>query len=436
MIKINEYLGGRIFNTVDLAYDEINYLKNCGGKIVPATFKKDNKLFCRRCLMELKPLTKNLKYCRSCINLGKIQASDQLLITSSDVLYPIQQSYLSWSGELTVIQQKGVRELLMAFKKKQDHLIWAVTGAGKTEMIFPLIEQALLNKQRIAICSPRVDVCIELFPRLQKVFPTTTIGLFHGKSDEKYHLTQIMIATVHQLIRFEEAFDVLIIDEVDSYPLAGNQMLHQAIKKSRKKSGMIVYLSATPPKELLFKVKKQQITMTKLYQRFHRHPLPEPQCRLLLKEINFLGVNPRLRIHLRKLIKNHQRFMLFFPQIPIMKSFAQELKNLYPKLTFVDVSSKDKERLTKVQQFRDKKVQAILTTTILERGVTFKKISVIVLDADAKEFSKTSLIQIAGRAGRGKDSYDDPVYFYYRYYNRQIHLACAEISYLNQQAKK
>ena len=127
--------------------------------------------------------------------------------------------------------------------------------------------------------------------------------------------------------------------------------------------------------------------------------------------------------------------MIFFPQIPMMKSFAQKLAKIYPTLTFVDVSSKDQQRLEKVQQFREKRVQAILTTTILERGVTFKKIEVIVLEAQAKEFSKTSLIQIAGRAGRGKDSFDDEVHFYYQYYNRQIQAACAEIHYLNQQAK-
>ena len=128
--------------------------------------------------------------------------------------------------------------------------------------------------------------------------------------------------------------------------------------------------------------------------------------------------------------------MLFFPSISIMKSFADKLNKLYPLLSYVDVSSKDKQRLEKVQLFRDRQVQAILTTTILERGVTFKKITVIVLNADAKEFSKTSLIQIAGRAGRAKDSFDDEVHFYYRYYNQQIRSACAEIHYLNQQVKK
>lgn len=436
MDNLNEYLGGRIIKTTDLKPETLLYLKDHGGEVVTATFKKNDKLFCRRCLMVIEKLPIDFQYCRSCINLGKIQISDELLITPTDICYPRQEDYLVWDGQLTANQSKGVRELILAFQQHQNHLVWAVTGAGKTEMIFPLIEQVLIKGQRIAICSPRVDVCIELFPRIQKVFPKTTVGLFHGRSEEPYHLTQIVLATVHQLIRFEKAFDVLVVDEVDSYPLAGNLMLHKAIQKAKKDTGIIVYLSATPPKELLKQVKQHKLSITRLYQRFHGHPLPEPHCHLLLKPTQFLKINPRLRLLIACLIKNKQRFMLFFPQIPTMKQFAKQLKKLYPLLTFVDVSSKDEQRLEKVQQFREQKVQAILTTTILERGVTFKKIMVIVLDAQAKEFSKTALIQIAGRAGRGKDSFDDEVHFFYQVYNQQIRKACDEIRYLNQQAKK
>lgn len=432
MENLNEYLGGRIFNLKELDSEVATELLRIGSQTVPASFEKNGRSFCRRCLMEIASLPIDFSYCRNCLNLGKIQSADQLLISSSDVSFPQLSRYLKWNGQLTSQQQKGTEELITAFRNHKDHLVWAVTGAGKTEMIFPLIEQILLQQKRVAICSPRVDVCIELFPRIQQVFPQVSIGLFHGKSEEKYHLTQIMIATVHQLVRFEKAFDVLIIDEVDSYPLAGNEMLHRAIQKAKKADGIIVYLSATPPKELL----KQNLTISKLYQRFHGHPLPEPQCHLLFKQIEFWGINPILRRRLTKLIRNKERFMIFFPQIPMMKSFAKQLNRLYPLLTFVDVSSKDKQRLEKVQQFREQQVQAILTTTILERGVTFKRITVIVLEAQAKEFSKTSLIQIAGRAGRAADSFDDEVHFYYQYYNRQIREACLEIAYLNREAKK
>ncbi|WKB74939.1 helicase-related protein [Ligilactobacillus animalis] len=45
----------------------------------------------------------------------------------------------------------------------------------------------------------------------------------------------------------------------------------------------------------------------------------------------------------------------------------------------------------------------LVTTTILERGITIARLNVMVLQADAPVFSETVLVQIAGRVGRDKD---------------------------------
>lgn len=55
--------------------------------------------------------------------------------------------------------------------RKRHHLIWAVTGAGKTEMLYPILVETLKAGGRVAICTPRVDVCNELFLRYRYVFP-------------------------------------------------------------------------------------------------------------------------------------------------------------------------------------------------------------------------------------------------------------------------
>ncbi|WP_125710966.1 DEAD/DEAH box helicase [Companilactobacillus zhongbaensis] len=435
MDNINEYLGGRITNTRLLTPQQISQLLERGGKIFPATFKKENRLYCRRCFSEI--LVSEFQtiepYCRNCINFGKLLVKDEILVSSSELNFPPDQP-MTWQGQLTDQQKLVCQEVLTSYSNQRDHLIWAVTGAGKTEIIFPLLKQIIDHGQRVALCSPRIDVCIELFPRIQRAFANTSIGLFHGKNDQKYFPAQIMIATVHQLIRFEEAFDVLIIDEVDSFPLAGDKMLHRAIMKAKKTSGSIFYLSATPPVELLDEVKQGQVQLSKLYRRFHGHPLPEPKCHLLLKSSYFLKVNPRIRYMITNAIKAGERLMIFFPRIPDMLECEAALKKFFPKVSMVSVSSKDDERIDKVQQFRQQEAQIILTTTILERGVTFPKIKVIVIDADADEFSKTALIQIAGRAGRDKDHPNDEVHLFYQFYSRKLHLVCQEIKSVNRQA--
>jgi Superfamily II DNA/RNA helicase required for DNA uptake (late competence protein) len=61
-------------------------------------------------------------------------------------------------------------ELVNSFKERRNHLIHAVTGAGKTEMLFKVVEEVLKNGFRIAIATPRIDVVDELFPRFQAAF--------------------------------------------------------------------------------------------------------------------------------------------------------------------------------------------------------------------------------------------------------------------------
>ncbi|MGH2123396.1 DEAD/DEAH box helicase, partial [Enterococcus faecalis] len=74
-------------------------------------------------------------------------------------------------------------------KIRENRLVWALTGAGKTEMLFAVLHQTLQEGWRIALASPRVDVCLELFPRIQAVFPHEAIALLHGNSQEPYRYT-------------------------------------------------------------------------------------------------------------------------------------------------------------------------------------------------------------------------------------------------------
>lgn len=77
MEKINELYGGRIFNVKDFTPSQLNYLIKNGSRLLEATVKKNNKLFCRRCLMEITKLPIPYQYCRNCINLGnKLMASE------------------------------------------------------------------------------------------------------------------------------------------------------------------------------------------------------------------------------------------------------------------------------------------------------------------------------------------------------------------------
>ncbi|KLD56782.1 hypothetical protein WP50_38450, partial [Lactiplantibacillus plantarum] len=69
---------------------------------------------------------------------------------------------------------------------------------------------------RVAIASPRVDVCLELAPLLQAAFADVQIAVLYGRNPAPYHYSKLRMCTTPQLVSCAQAFVLLIIDEVDA----------------------------------------------------------------------------------------------------------------------------------------------------------------------------------------------------------------------------
>ena len=79
---------------------------------------------------------------------------------------------LQWDGQLTVAQQQGADAIVDAMAKGEaELLVWAVCGAGKTEMLFPGLAFALTSGKRVCLATPRADVVRELVPRIESGLP-------------------------------------------------------------------------------------------------------------------------------------------------------------------------------------------------------------------------------------------------------------------------
>lgn len=143
---------------------------------------------------------------------------------------------LSWEGTLTDGQKQAAEALIEAIKEKQELLVWAVCGSGKTEMLFPGIEFALNHGLRVCVATPRTDVVLELLPRLKKAFEKVEVSALYGGSEDKGSLTPLMISTAHQLMRYRDIFDVMIIDEVDAFPFSADETLRFAVDKPERKT--------------------------------------------------------------------------------------------------------------------------------------------------------------------------------------------------------
>lgn len=312
-------------------------------------------------------------------------------------------------AEASAAALRFLRQSEGAPSASRDFLIWAVTGAGKTEMVFPLLADERRRGGRTLVATPRKDVVLELLPRLKAAFPGETVIALYGGSEERWADAGITLGTTHQLLRFRSAFDLVILDEIDAFPYAGDPMLTYAAEKALAPVGRRILLSATPPRELEKQAARGQLPHAKVPVRYHRHPLPVPWLVRIPPLAKWVGGGrtgrlPRAlkRLLDRSLAREAQVFV-FVPEIRLVEPLAALLGQCYPDRSVSGTSSKDEERMEKVADFRKRRYDLLVTTTILERGVTVPRTDVFVLDADASWFGEAALIQMAGRAGRSKD---------------------------------
>ena len=430
-MKVNPNYLGRLFTEQELSYDERQQ-----AKTISSMKKEKGKLSCQRCGSQIQEdwhLPVGAFYCRECLIMKRIR-SDQELYYFPQERFP-EQDVLKWSGQLTPFQERVSQGLLQAVEKREATLVHAVTGAGKTEMIYQVVAKVINQGGAVCLASPRIDVCLELHKRLQNDF-ACEIALLHGDSDP-YFRTPLVVATTHQLLKFYQAFDLLIVDEVDAFPYVDNPVLYHAVNNCVKENGLRIFLTATSTDELDRKVKQGELKRLSLPRRFHGNPLIVPKPIWLSHFNRYLEKNslpPKLKLYIEKQRKTAYPLLIFASEIKKGEKLKEILQEKFPNEKIGFVSSITEDRLEQVQAFRDGKLSILISTTILERGVTFPRVDVFVVEANHQLFTKSSLVQIGGRVGRSPDRPTGELIFFHDGLNQSIKRAIKEIKQMNQEA--
>ena len=430
-MKVNPNYLGRLFTEQELSLEERQLAKQ-----LLSMRKEKEQLVCQRCGSKVEEewhLPVGAFYCRECLIMKRVR-NDEPLYYFPQEDFP-RQDVLKWSGQLTPFQERVSMGLLQAVDKKEPSLVHAVTGAGKTEMIYQVVAKVINRGGAVCLASPRIDVCLELYKRLQSDF-TCKISLLHGES-EPYFRTPLVVATTHQLLKFYQAFDLLIVDEVDAFPYVDNPLLYHAVNNCVKESGLKIFLTATSTDELDKKVKQGELKRLSLPCRFHGNPLVIPKPVWLSDFDKHLQKNrlvPKLRRYIEKQRETAYPLLIFASEIEKGERLKEILQRDFPNEKIGFVSSVTEDRLQQVQAFRDRELTILISTTILERGVTFPCVDVFVVEANHQLFTKSSLIQIGGRVGRSMDRPTGQLIFFHDGINRSIKKAIKEVKEMNQEA--
>ena len=430
-MKVNPNYLGRLFTEQELSHEERQQAKQ-----IPSMKKEKGRLSCQRCGSQIEEewhLPIGAFYCRECLIMKRIRSDQKLYYFPQECF--LKQDVLKWSGQLTPFQERVSQGLLQAVDKKEATLVHAVTGAGKTEMIYQVVAKVIDQGGAVCLASPRIDVCLELHKRLQNDF-ACEIALLHGESDP-YFRTPLVVATTHQLLKFYQAFDLLIVDEVDAFPYVDNPVLYHAVNNCVKENGLRIFLTATSTDELDRKVKQGELKRLSLPRRFHGNPLIVPKPIWLSHFNRYLeknGLPPKLKLYIEKQRKTAYPLLIFASEIKKGEKLKEILQEKFPNEKIGFVSSITEDRLEQVQAFRDGELTILISTTILERGVTFPRVDVFVVEANHQLFTKSSLVQIGGRVGRSMDRPTGELIFFHDGLNQSIKRAIKEIKQMNQEA--
>lgn len=329
---------------------------------------------------------KNTPYCRQCLKFIAKQEVENITFNNETVL--------NLNYELTQKQEAISNQIINNFKARKNTLIHAVCGAGKTELTFKLIQYCLKNNLKVGFSIPRKDVVIELYNRLKDVFINSKVICLYGGNTNDLE-GELTVLTTHQLYRYKKYFDLLILDEIDAFPFKNNLVLHSFLNRSLKGNLLLMTATISDYEKETFRNNKFEII--ELYQRFHGYKMPVPK--IVLKTGIF---------KLLYLLKKVKEFVDNKKPLLIFVGYIKDSINLF---TFINIfvkggaylNSKVEKRENIINEFKRGEIKYIVTTSVLERGVTLSNLQVIVYDSYKNVFDSQTLIQISGRVGRKKE---------------------------------
>lgn len=370
-------------------------LKENGVNQNVTTNKNNNKFCCKRCgNTDLSYFYKGSRgyYCRKCIGFKRTLIEEDIKVVNYDIKDEAYEYFFKY--ELTKYQRKASNEILKNIINGKDVLLEAVCGAGKTELVVETMSYFLNHHKKVCYSISRTEVVKELTNRFKSIFKNAkVVGVYGGHHTE---LTgDLIVCTTHQLFRYYKTFDLLIIDEVDAFPLSGNASLINISLNSCV--GNVIFSTATSNSFLKDILTKRDYEKVSLKVRPSLKPLTIPIVRYYFPLIQLFNI----------LLNSNERFIIFVSTKKEVLTIYYLLK-YFKNCTYVYSDLKDRDK--NIMDFKNNKYDIIVSTSVLERGITINQISVILYMKTNSIMDTSSIIQMIGRVGRGTKYTDGQAY--------------------------
>ena len=316
--------------------------------------------------------------------------------------------------KLTEGQTKILKDLDEDSKSgfRMFRIIQGDVGSGKSIIAFILAAKVCESKQQVAYMAPTEILSRQQYEQAKNIFRGTgiNVGLLTSKtSDKKIIINSLLKGKIDLIIGTHALFQknihfkklgLIIIDEQHKFGV--KQRLSLA-----KKGGVncdVLLMSATPIPRTMMMSLYGDMDISKLTEK----PKSRKEILTLIKPENKLNeIFPLLK---KQIEKNNQVFWV----CPLIKeskklNYTSALtkynfvKKIFPnQVGLIHGSLDEKEKKIVIDQFVKKKINILVSTTVIEVGIDIPSANTIIIE-DSNKFGLSQLHQLRGRVGRGQN---------------------------------
>ena len=189
-------------------------------------------------------------------------------------------------------QKKIVVDFLKAYNKGiLEHLLYGITGSGKTEVYFEIMEEILSQNRQVLFMLPEISLTPQLIKRTKARFPGKTLAVYHSnltKSMRRKVFTKAVHSDIDILLGTRssvwlplEQLGLIVVDEEhdESFMQSENKPVYDARRVVSKlcelKQIPVIYGSATPSIESYYEASSGKMQLHTLKYRPRGLQLPE-----------------------------------------------------------------------------------------------------------------------------------------------------------------
>ena len=314
--------------------------------------------------------------------------------------------------ELTVDQIKATNDIYedLISKNRMNRLIQGDVGSGKTIVAIIALYINYLSGYQGALMAPTEVLATQHFENIKKYIKGANIEILSGstkKSEKKKIVNRLQNKEIDILIGTHSLFSddviynnlgLVITDEQHRFGV--NQ---RASLKNKGITPDILYLSATPiPRTYALTIYgDMDISNIKTI------PSGKKEIITILKKNS--EIKDVLQMMLDEIKKKHQIYVIAPLAIESDNTDLEDVNALYEKMNKAlgkvckiglmtgKMNSKDKDEV--MDKFKNKEIDILVSTTVIEVGVDVKNATMIVI-FDSFQFGLSTLHQLRGRVGR------------------------------------